>query len=244
MTQSLQESPAVRRDVPENADRLERDQPLGHELVHGRQENVDPVRAAHDLDQDRQIDRSRYSSSMVFPRRFVIGLAAIGLVSVRLIGQQAVRVPDTVYLPTPDRVVATMLRMANVGRGDVVYDLGSGDGRIVIAAVKEFGAARGVGVELDAARIREANENARRAGVADRVEFRRQDLFETDLRPATVVTLYLGAGMNQRLRPKLLAELDAGSRIVSHAFDMGDWPALETQMVDNRPVFLWKVEKR
>jgi precorrin-6B methylase 2 len=186
-----------------------------------------------------------YSSSMVFSRRVAAGLVAIGLLSVHVLGQQAVRVPDTVYLPTPDRVVATMLRMANVGGGDVVYDLGSGDGRIVIAAVKEFGAAHGVGVELDAARIREANENARRAGVADRVEFRRQDLFETDLHPATVVTLYLGAGMNQRLRPKLLAELDAGARIVSHAFDMGgDWPALETQMVDNRPVFLWKVEKR
>ena len=100
-----------------------------------------------------------------------------------------------------------MLRMANVGQGDVVYDLGSGDGRIPIAAVKEFGAARGVGVELDPARVQEANENARRAGVRDRVEFRQQDVFDTDIRPATVVALYIGPAMNLKLRPKLLAEL-------------------------------------
>jgi tRNA A58 N-methylase Trm61 len=175
----------------------------------------------------------------------VVGLTlTVALLSAPLVGQQPARRPDTIYLPTPDPVVRAMLGMANVGHGDVVYDLGSGDGRIVIAAVKEFGAARGVGVELDATRVREANENARRAGVKDRVEFRQQDLFETDLRPATVVTLYLGSGMNQKLRPKLLAELGAGARIVSHGFDMGDWPALETRIVDDRPVFLWKVEAR
>jgi tRNA A58 N-methylase Trm61 len=167
------------------------------------------------------------------------------LAAASLIGQQpAPRLPDTVYLPTPDQVVIAMLRMANVGRGDVVYDLGSGDGRIPIAAVRDFGAARGVGIELDATRVLEANENARRAGVRNRVEFRQQDLFDTDLRPATVVTLYLGAGMNLRVRPKLLAELGAGVRVVSHGFDMGDWPPAETQTVDGRPVFLWKVEKR
>jgi tRNA A58 N-methylase Trm61 len=174
----------------------------------------------------------------------VICCLTVALLSATLVGQQEARRPDTIYLPTPDPVVTAMLAMANVGHGDIVYDLGSGDGRIVIAAVREFGAARGVGVELDATRVREANENARRAGVKDRVEFRQQDLFETDLRPATVVTLYLGAGMNLKLRPKLLAELAAGARIVSHGFDMGDWPALETRTVDNRPVFLWKVEPR
>jgi len=149
------------------------------------------------------------------------------------------RAPEVVYIPTPGEVVTTMLRMAHVGPGDIVYDLGSGDGRIVIAAVKDFGAARGVGVELDAARIQEATENARAAGVTDRVEFRRQDLFDTDLRPATVVALYLSPAMNQRLRPKLLAELKPLSRIVSHVFDMGDWAPTDRRIINNRPVFLW-----
>ena len=145
------------------------------------------------------------------------------------------------YIPTPRDVVTAMLRMANVGPADIVYDLGSGDGRIVIAAVKEFGAARGVGVEVDAARVAEAHENARRAGVADRVEFRQRDLFDTDLRPATVVTLYMDQAVNLQLRPKLLAELKPGSRVVSHAFDMGDWMPAETTVVDGRPVFLWAI---
>ena len=154
------------------------------------------------------------------------------------------RLPDTVYIPTPRAVVLAMLQMANVGRGDVVYDLGSGDGRIVIAAVKEFGAARGVGVELDGARVREARENARRSGVGDRIEFRQQDLFETDLHSATVVALYLSPTINTKLRPKFIAELPAGARIVSHAFDMDGWAPAESRMVDNRPVFLWRVTAR
>jgi precorrin-6B methylase 2 len=170
-----------------------------------------------------------------------VTLAWIVAVTV-LSAQQA---PDSqrvaTYIPTPGEVVTAMLRIANVGPGDVVYDLGSGDGRIVIAAVKEFGAARGVGVEVDAARVQEANENARRAGVADRVEFRRHDLFETDLRPATVVALYMGQAVNLQLRPKLLAELQSGARIVSHAFDMGDWMPADTRIVNGRPVFLWTV---
>ena len=148
------------------------------------------------------------------------------------------------YIPTPAAVVTAMLRMAHVGPGDVVYDLGSGDGRIVIAAVKEFGATRGVGVELDGARVQEANENARRAGVADRVEFRRHDLFDTDLRPATVITLYMGQAVNLQLRPKLLAELEPGARIVSHVFDMGDWMPADSRTVNGRPVFLWTIPAR
>jgi precorrin-6B methylase 2 len=168
---------------------------------------------------------------------------AVALLSSQPGGAQSSRAPDTIYLPTPGEVVTAMLRMANVQPGDVVYDLGSGDGRIVIAAVKEFGAARGVGVELDATRVLEANENARRAGVKDRVEFRQQDVFDTDVRPATVVTLYMGLAMNLKLRSKLMAELKAGSRIVSHAFDMGDWMPMETLTVNGRPVFLWTVEK-
>ena len=130
---------------------------------------------------------------------YVLALAACWPLGARPISAQQ---PDHLsglsgtYIPTPAAVVTAMLRMAHVGPGDVVYDLGSGDGRIVIAAVKEFGAARGVGVELDGARVQEANENARRAGVSERVEFRRHDLFDTDLRPATVVTLYMGQAVN------------------------------------------------
>jgi precorrin-6B methylase 2 len=149
---------------------------------------------------------------------------------------------DAVFLPTPQEVVTAMLRMAHVGPGDVVYDLGSGDGRIVIAAVKEFGAARGVGIDLDEARNREARENARRAGVSKRVTFVRQSLYDTDLRPATVVTLYMGALVNLKLRPALQAQLKPGSRVVSHVFDMGDWMPDETKQIDGRPVFLWTIK--
>lgn len=171
-------------------------------------------------------------------------LVLIGALTMRAPSAQSPRLPDTVYIPTPRDVVIAMLRMANVGSGDVVYDLGSGDGRIVITAVKEFGAARGVGVELDAARVREARENARRSGVGDRIEFRQQDLFETDLHAATVVALYLSPTINVKLRPKFVAELPPGARIVSHAFDMEGWTPDESKVVDNRPVFLWRVPAR
>jgi ribosomal protein L11 methylase PrmA len=155
--------------------------------------------------------------------------------------QTPVRGPDTIFIPTPHEIVAAMLRLARVGPGDVVYDLGSGDGRIVIAAVKEFGAARGVGVELDATRVQEANESARRAGIADRVEFRREDLFETDLHSATVVTLYLSPTINARLRPKFLAELPPGARVVSHVFETPGWTPDDRVVVNNRPIFLWNI---
>jgi len=136
-----------------------------------------------------------------------------------------------------------MLRLANVGRDDVVYDLGCGDGRIVIAAARQFGA-RGVGVDIDPQRVREARENAQRAGVADRVRFLRQDLFETDIREATVVTLYLLDELNMRLRPKLLRELRPGTRIVSHNFDMGDWKPQKRLRVEGRRIYLWVVPPR
>jgi ribosomal protein L11 methylase PrmA len=148
---------------------------------------------------------------------------------------------DVIYIPTPSEVVTAMLEMADVGKNDIVYDLGSGDGRIVIAAVKDFGAKRGVGIELDLARVQEAMALAKHAGVSDRVEFRRQDLFETDLRDATVVTLYLGEAINLRLRPKLQSELRPGTRVVSHAFAMGGWKADETRTVSGRQIFLWKI---
>jgi SAM-dependent methyltransferase len=172
-------------------------------------------------------------------------LATLACLVLLLIGptlaQTPPRSPDTVYIPTPNEVVAAMLRLAHVGPGDVVYDLGSGDGRIVIAAVKAFGAARGVGVELDAVRVQEAKENARKAGVADRVEFRREDLFETDLRPATVVTLYLSSTINEKLKPKLLAELSPGARVISHVFETPGWTPAERIVVGTRPVFLWTI---
>ncbi len=128
------------------------------------------------------------------------------------------------YVVTPPQVVDAMLRLAGVGRDDVVYDLGSGDGRIVIAAARDFGA-RGVGIEIDPRLVAQSTRAAARAGLAERVRFVQQDLFETDLRPATVVTLYLTRELNLRLRPKLLRELRPGARVVSHHFDMGDWPS-------------------
>jgi Methyltransferase domain len=129
---------------------------------------------------------------------------------------------DVPYVPTPDTVVATMLAVARVGKGDMLYDLGSGDGRIVIAAAQQFGT-RGTGIDIDPNRIREAVENAQKAGVTDRVRFIQGDIFEANIREATVVTLYLLPDVNLRLRPKLLRDLQPGTRIVSHDYDMGDW---------------------
>ena len=130
--------------------------------------------------------------------------------------------PEVPYVPTPQEVVVEMLKMAAVTSNDIVYDLGCGDGRIVITAAKVFGA-RGVGVDNDPGLIRRSNENARQAGVTDRVKFFEQDLFKTDIREASVVTLYLLPELNLLLRPKLLQDLKPGSRIVAHEFDMGDW---------------------
>lgn len=150
----------------------------------------------------------------------------VGVVSgILALGHTQQRQPDVPYVPTPHEVVAEMLKMANVGKGDIVYDLGCGDGRIVIAAVKDFGAKRGVGVDIDPQRIRESNENAQKAGVTDRVKFLQQDLFKMDISEATVVTLYLLPSVNLWLRPKLFRELKPGVRIVSHDFDMDEWQA-------------------
>jgi SAM-dependent methyltransferase len=152
------------------------------------------------------------------------------------------RVPDVVYVPTPERVVATMLDLAKIGPGDVVYDLGCGDGRIVVEAAKR-GARKAIGVDIDPERIAEAREKVRAAGVGDRVEIREGDLFEMDFSDATVVTLYLLPDLNLRLRPKLLA-LPPGTRIVSHAFDMGDWTPREVRQVDGKTVYFWTVPAR
>jgi SAM-dependent methyltransferase len=151
---------------------------------------------------------------------------------------------DAPYVSTPDNVVRAMLELAEVTTGDVVYDLGSGDGRITIIAAREFGA-RGVGIEIDPDLVAHSRRRAARAGVADRVQFFHQDLFEADVSPATVVTLYLGQEVNLRLRPKLLRDLRPGARIVSHDFGMGDWPPLRAVRIDSRDrshnVLLWLV---
>jgi ubiquinone/menaquinone biosynthesis C-methylase UbiE len=150
---------------------------------------------------------------------------------------------DVPFVPTPERVVERMLEIAKVGPDDLVYDLGCGDGRIVIAAAKRHGA-RGVGIDIDPQRIREARDNARRAGVAERVEFREGDLFKSNIGDAPVVTLYLLSGVNLQLRPKLLAELKPGTRVVSHAFDMGDWKPVATERVGTSTVHYWVIPER
>jgi ribosomal protein L11 methylase PrmA len=149
---------------------------------------------------------------------------------------------DVPFVPTPEPVVEKMLDLAKVGPNDVVYDLGSGDGRIVILAAQR--GARAVGVDLDPQRVREARANAQRANVGDRAEFRQGNLFDVNLAPATVVTLYLLPGVNLKLKPKLLKELRPGTRIVSHSFDMGDWKPARSVEVDGRKVHLWIVPER
>jgi SAM-dependent methyltransferase len=154
---------------------------------------------------------------------------------------------DVIFVPTDLAVVNAMLSLAGVTRDDVVYDLGCGDGRIVIAAARDFGA-RAVGVDLDPQRIREARAHAARAGVGDRVTFRVENLFDTDIRDATVVTLFLSPELNARLRPKLLDELRPGARIVSHRYGIADWPPDRTLAVSvletNTFVFRWRVPER
>jgi len=147
---------------------------------------------------------------------------------------------DVPYVPTPRDVVALMLEVANVQPSDYVIDLGSGDGRIAIAAVRDRGARGAMGVDIDPVRIGEARGNAEEAGVADKVKFRNQDLFETDFSKASVLTMYLLPHVNLRLRPKVL-DLAPGTRVVSHAFDMGDWESDAHRQVGTYDVYLWIV---
>ncbi|MGE5609514.1 MAG: methyltransferase domain-containing protein [Bacillota bacterium] len=144
------------------------------------------------------------------------------------------------YVPTPGTVVVGMLRLADVKASDVVYDLGCGDGRIVIAAARDCGA-RGVGVDIDPKRIRECYGNARKSGVLERVRFVQGNLFDIDLKEATVVALYLVPDLNRRLRPRFLRELRAGARIVSHGFAMGDWKPDRQAVVEGHHLFLWVI---
>ncbi len=147
---------------------------------------------------------------------------------------------DVPYVPTPEPVVDSMLTLANVDETDVVYDLGSGDGRIVIRAAQKYGA-RGVGIEIDPDRVEEARQNAQEAGVENLVEFRQGDLFEADISEATVVTLYLLPSVNQKLRPKLFEELAPGTPVVSHDFDMGQWTPDRTVDLDGDTIYRWTI---
>jgi cyclopropane fatty-acyl-phospholipid synthase-like methyltransferase len=151
------------------------------------------------------------------------------------------RRPDVFYVPTPPAVVDAMLELAHVGPSDVVYDLGSGDGRIPIAAAQKFGA-RGVGIDIDPKMVADAIENAKLAGVAGKVTFLNQDLFEANLSEATVVTLYLLPSLNEKLMPKLKKDLKPGTRVVSHAFSMGEqWPPDEKREIGGRTIYLWRI---
>ena len=154
--------------------------------------------------------------------------------------QTPARLPDVIYVATPPDVVDAMLKVANVKSSDVVYDLGCGDGRIVITAAQEYGA-RGVGIDIDPQRIREATANAQHAGVTDKVRFIQADLFEASISEATVVTLYLLPSLNEKLRPKLMKELKPGTRVVSHAFEIGDWKPEKELNVNGRRVYMWTI---
>ena len=147
---------------------------------------------------------------------------------------------DVRYEPTPMPVVRALLELADVGPQDVVYDLGSGDGRIPITAAREFGA-RGVGIEIDSALVTQAQANARAAGVGDKVEFRNGDMYAADVRPATVVTLFLHPGPNLKLREQLRSDLQAGSRVVSYAWDMGGWKPADVRPVGDHEIYLWRI---
>lgn len=150
------------------------------------------------------------------------------------------------YVPTPQEVVERMLELAQVKKGDVVYDLGSGDGRIVVTAAKKYGV-KAVGFEIDPERIKESAENIKKAGVGDLVEIRQQDIRTVDLSPATVLTMYLLPEVNLMVRPNIWKEMKPGSRVVSHDFDMGDWKPLKTEHIKDgsswdHTLYLWHVE--
>jgi SAM-dependent methyltransferase len=187
-------------------------------------------------------------------RQFVTALAAFGAAGLahayepgRILLAQAQtapvrRSPDVIFVPTPNDVVDKMLELAKVTPKDVVYDLGCGDGRIVITAAQKYGV-RAVGIDIDPQRIKEATANAKAAKVTDKVRFIEGDLFEADISEATVVTLYLLTRLNEKLKPKLLKELRPGTRVVSHAFDMGDWAPEQKAQVAASNVYLWRIPK-
>ncbi|GAB3550692.1 hypothetical protein GCM10027343_34060 [Noviherbaspirillum agri] len=199
----------------------------------------------HHIDQQRKVVRTAcrnprqaaQSLSTLFST--ILALAAALLMVASASAQE--RKPDVPYVPTPQDVVDRMLELAKVGKNDVVYDLGCGDGRIVITAAKEHGA-RGVGIDLNPERIAEAKANAERAGVNGKVSFRVGDLFTSDFSEASVVTLYLLPDVNRALRPQLWKQLKVGTRVVSHDFDMGaKWPPEKTERVAGKTLYYWTI---
>ena len=179
---------------------------------------------------------------MRFAHKFCMLLVLLGLSLTLAFAQNAtLREPDVIFVPTPQNVVDEMLKVAKVGPNDIVYDLGCGDGRLVITAVQQYGAQKAVGIDINPERIAESTQNAKEAGVTDRVTFRNEDLFEADIKEATVVTLYLLNSLNLKLRPKLWRDLKPGTRIVSHAFNMGDWKPEQQLNVDGRTIYFWTV---
>jgi SAM-dependent methyltransferase len=180
--------------------------------------------------------RMRFRASLVVAVALAIATACAPRTS------SGLRAPDVHYVPTPNDVVEGMLKLAGVTGQDVVYDLGCGDGRIPVTAARRHGA-QGVCVDIDPRRVAEATANVKSAGVGDKVQVLNADLFEVDLQPASVVTLYLLPSLNLKLMPKLQRELRPGTRVVSHAFDMGDgWPPDETDDINGTPIFLWTIK--
>ena len=175
----------------------------------------------------------------------VLALVMVLAVSMPALAQapapKPMRSPDVIFVPTPADVVKAMLELAKVTKDDVVYDLGCGDGGIVVAAARDFGA-RGIGVDIDPVRIKEANENVAKNKVGDKVKIVQADLFEFDVKPASVVTLYLLPALNVKLRPMLWRDLKVGTRIVSNSFDMGDWKPDQTIDVNGRTVYFWTIK--
>jgi len=173
---------------------------------------------------------------------FLALLLALGLFPAVSAAQQAgtLRPPDVIFVPTPQEVVDAMLKLAEVHKGDVVYDLGCGDGRTVVTAAKTYGV-RAVGIDINPERIADSKANVEKNGVGKLVTIRNEDLFEADIKEASVVTLYLLTSLNIKLRPKLWRELKPGTRIVSHSFDMGDWKPEKTENIDGRTIYLWRV---
>ena len=172
------------------------------------------------------------------PTVYALTLAAGLAAATAVYAQQEPRL-DVIYVPTPQEVVDRMLELAKVGNGDFMIDFGCGDGRMVVTAAKK--GARGYGVDINPQRIKEANENAKNAGVTDKVEFKIANLFEEDLSKADVMAMYLLTDINLRLRPKILDTMKPGTRIVSHAFDMGDWKPEVHENVNGRNVYFWIV---
>jgi precorrin-6B methylase 2 len=188
------------------------------------------------------VPRTRVVIKLQEVHMFYRSLIALLLVSSGCTDSAQNRAPDVPYVPTSPEVVDKMLEMAQVGPRDVVYDLGSGDGRIVITAAKKYGA-KGIGVDIDPQRVREAKANAMAAGVTDKVTIKQGDLFNLDISQATVVTLYLLPNVNIKLRPKLWDELKPGTRVVSHNYHMGDWKPDQVAEVGDHAVYLWTIRE-